>query len=76
MRKVVHLLDKNTGQVAPDIDIEATAMVFLGQVQATAFLWSLSGFEFSISERAPALWRAFAESLEWLFLPDKVSLRF
>lgn len=54
---------KDTGQVKPDIDIEATAVAFLGLVQATTFIWSLSNFEFSISERAPGLWCAFAEKL-------------
>lgn len=72
LKMVNHYLDlirgillraKDNGQVKPDINIEATAIAFLGLVQATAFIWSLSGFEFSISDRAPALWRAFAESV-------------
>lgn len=73
LKMVNHYLDlirgillraKDSGQVKSDIDIEATAIAFLGLVQAMAILWSLSGFEFSISDRAPALWRAFAERIE------------
>ncbi len=54
---------KAEGRVKEDINIEASALGFLGLVQATAFLWSLSDFSFSISAKAPALWRVFAESL-------------
>ncbi len=72
LKMVNHYLDlirgillraKDSGQVKSDIDIEATAIAFLGLVQATAFIWSLSEFEFSISERVPVLWQAFAESI-------------
>jgi len=48
---------KETGQVKEDIDIEATSMAILGLVQATALLWSLNGFGYSLSEKAPVLWR-------------------
>ncbi|MCI0695412.1 TetR/AcrR family transcriptional regulator [candidate division KSB1 bacterium] len=54
---------KAEGRVKEDINIEAGAIGFLGLVQATALLWSLSDFSFSISKKAPALWRVFAESL-------------
>jgi AcrR family transcriptional regulator len=48
---------KETGQVKEDIDIEETSMAILGLVQATALLWSLNGFGYSLSEKAPVLWR-------------------
>lgn len=51
------------GQVKSDIDTETTAFAFLGLVQTTCFVWSLSEFSFPISERAPSLWKVFAESL-------------
>ncbi|NIR52012.1 TetR family transcriptional regulator [candidate division KSB1 bacterium] len=73
LRMVNHYLDlirgilvraRETGQIRSDIDVEATAIGFLGLVQAMALLWSLSGFQFEISEKAPALWRVFSESLK------------
>ena len=54
---------KETGQVKEDIDIEATSMAILGLVQATALLWSLNGFGFSLSKKAPVLWRLISEIL-------------
>jgi len=48
---------KETGQVKEAIDIEATSMAILGLVQATALLWSLNGFGFSLSKKEPVLWR-------------------
>jgi AcrR family transcriptional regulator len=54
---------KETGQVKENIDIEATAMAFLGLVQATALLWSLNGFRFAVSEKAPILWRVISKML-------------
>ena len=50
-------------QVKGDIDTESTAFAFLGLIQTTCFIWSLSEFNFPISQRAAALWRAFSESL-------------
>ena len=51
------------GQVKSDIDTETTAFAFLGLIQTTCFVWSLSEFSFPISQRAPSLWKVFAESL-------------
>lgn len=54
---------QETGQVKKDIDIEATSMAIMGLVQATALLWSLNGFGYSLSEKAPVLWRLISEIL-------------
>lgn len=54
---------KAEGRLRAGTNIEASAIGFLGLVQATALIWSLSDFSFSISKKAPALWRVFAESL-------------
>ena len=59
----VLLRAKESEQIKTDIDIDAAAMAFLGLVQSNALIWSLSGFGFSISGRADALWRVFSEGV-------------
>jgi len=54
---------KKAKRVKKNIDIEASATAFLGLLQATALLWSLSGFGFPVRAKAPALWRVISDML-------------
>lgn len=58
---LLHALE--SGRVKKDININTTAIAFLGLVQSVTFIWFLSGFEFPLHQEATALWQVFSESL-------------
>lgn len=51
------------GKMRKDLDLETTAFAFIGLIQATCFIWSLSDYNFPLADRAQRLWKVFSESL-------------
>ncbi|MGA2107494.1 MAG: TetR/AcrR family transcriptional regulator [Syntrophorhabdales bacterium] len=49
--------------IAPDMDPEALASIFIGMVQVVVLKWVLSGFSFSIEEEGLKLWDNFEKLL-------------
>jgi AcrR family transcriptional regulator len=54
---------RETGRLRPDLDVDTAAVAFLGLVQSSVLIWSLSDFDFPIHERAEALWEVFHHGL-------------
>lgn len=49
------------GEIRPDLDTSAVAMVAFGMVQGLVNVWSLGGRDFSLPERYAAMWKTFSE---------------
>ena len=54
---------REAGRLRSDLDVDAAATAFLGLVQSSVLVWSLSDFDFPIHERAEALWEVFHRGL-------------
>lgn len=55
---------QETGRIAPAVDVEAAAVMFLGLIQPSAILWHMSDGEFDITRQAQRAWPLFLKALE------------
>lgn len=51
------------GCVRKDLDVEATAIMYMGIIQATFILWSTSDFSFPLTSKVDQLWATFSKCL-------------
>lgn len=52
-----------SGELRPDLDLEATATLFFGMVQGLVSIWALSSYSFTLEERYELLWETFRHSI-------------
>ncbi|MCK5456825.1 MAG: TetR/AcrR family transcriptional regulator [Melioribacteraceae bacterium] len=50
---------KKVGSIKSSIDSDTLAVIFMGMIQSTVILWTLSGCKFSLKEREKSLWKGF-----------------
>ncbi len=53
----------SAGQIRPDVDLDAAAMMFFGMVQGIVNAWTLSNRSFRLEQRYQPLWNLFRETL-------------
>ena len=51
------------GEVKPDVDLDAAAMVIFGMIQGLVNLWALKSYSFDPVRQYEPLWKVFVESL-------------
>ena len=61
--KGVFLRGKEAGRIRKEIDIDTAAVAFFGLVQSTTLIWSLSNFDYALSDKADSLFKVFAEGI-------------
>jgi AcrR family transcriptional regulator len=52
-----------SGELRPDLDLDATATLFFGMVQGLVSIWALNGYNFSLEEQYEPLWQTFRHSI-------------
>lgn len=51
------------GQIKPDIDLDAAAMMFFGMIQGIVNVWTLGNRSFRLEQRYQPLWNLFRETV-------------
>ncbi|HET54645.1 MAG TPA: TetR family transcriptional regulator [Ignavibacteria bacterium] len=55
---------QNNGNIRPDLNSEAVAIIFMGMIQSTVILWNLMNYSFSLKDREAVLWEEFSKIIE------------
>ncbi len=52
-----------SGEIRPDLDLDAAATLFFGMLQGTVSVWALSDYHFNVRERCLSAWRILREAV-------------
>jgi len=52
-----------SGQIRPDLDLDAAAALFFGMLQGTVSIWALNEYRFNVRERCLSSWRILREAV-------------
>ena len=65
LKEVTDLLGQaqSAGQIAPTVDVDAAAVLFLGLIQPSMILWHLSDGDFDVTRQAQKAWPLFLKAL-------------
>lgn len=55
---------QNNGNIRPDLNSEAVAIIFMGMIQSTVISWNLMNYSFSLKDREAVLWEEFSKIIE------------
>jgi hypothetical protein len=50
---------RESGKAHQDIDVDASASIFVGMIQSSVVFWALSDFSYSLRVRQAPLWREY-----------------
>ncbi|MBI4304431.1 MAG: hypothetical protein HY665_08875, partial [Chloroflexi bacterium] len=53
-----------SGEMRPDIDIDAASTIIFGLIQGMVSIWTLSGRNFDLKDRYESLWSIFKRAIE------------
>ncbi len=53
----------NSGELSPDLDVNAAAILFFGMLQGLVNLWALNGYNFNLKEQYEPQWRLYRRSI-------------
>lgn len=54
---------QDSGQVSERTDLEAASAIFLGMIQSSVILWTLSEFSYSLKEKEKSIWKEYVKIL-------------
>lgn len=52
-----------TGEVRPDLDLDAAASLLFSMIQGLVNIWALSGYSFNLEQRYLSAWRVFEQAV-------------